>query len=520
MNSAEQYLADLRQRATRLVVPAEPTETATVVHDRYDTATWDEVSQFPAIAGFTERMRIEHDYVDEFMADTFNLLVKGAPQVRAAEDIATTHRPHQPMIATLRDNTGTKQLRTMTPNSPYTAAMGLVSLTDELEQTFDHLKHAKDQAQEAQTKREQSAEAMQKAIEALAEAERAAPEDQGELAEQAEAALDAADQAADEAEQAQQDADDAAGNAAFAAQAALQKAAENATQERRAEEELMRGFGIEDGELQRMDFQERAALAQRLSRSRLAKFSDMIGQFRQLQSAESRRRVQHVPDEITNVILGNDLHRLMPQELLNLAAPETEDDFWLRYVNNELLQYELSGVERMGQGPIIVVCDESGSMEGAPEAWSKALSLALCQQARQLKRDFHYIGFSSASQQFHIAMPGGKAPLHDVLRMTEHFFNGGTVYEPPLRQAMELVAEYHVAGKEKPDIVFITDEEYGRLPERFVEEWNTLKRLTSMRCFGIAMCPTINGALSVLSDNTRTVAELTAHEVSDLFRLI
>lgn len=518
-------LDGLRNRVRSILDQPEGTETAAIIADRFDRRRWDGVKTLPSISRFTELEANEHDYVEDLVGDVYNLLVKAVPEVTPEHDLALTHRAHHNVLTDLQDSVATKQLRTMTVNDEYVAAMGLVSTQDKLSATFERLKQSQNQAKEAEAKREQARQAAEQAWQALNEA---ADLDQDEDADEdarsraqdsATQAVERAETLADLAGQAAQDAEAAAGAAAAQARSDMVSAMERAYEDAQREEDLMHGFGVNPGQLQRMDFRERADLARQLSRSRMAKFTDMLGQMKTLQSAASRRRVKHIPDEITDVVLGNDLSRLLPVELMNLAIDELEDNLWLRYVNHELLTYELSGRERVGQGPIIVVCDESYSMNGEREAWSKALSLALCNQAKQNSRDFHYIGFSSSMEQHLISMPGGEAPLKDVLTMTEHFFGGGTSYERPLRMAMNLVLDAHAQGKPKPDIVFITDDDCT-IGRNFLKDWNEAKEKTSMRCFGIALAAQQSGTMAQIADDIRTLKELTAHDVSDLFQTI
>jgi uncharacterized protein with von Willebrand factor type A (vWA) domain len=179
---------------------------------------------------------------------------------------------------------------------------------------------------------------------------------------------------------------------------------------------------------------------------------------------------------------------------------------------------------------VIVVCDESGSMQfgqlagGSCEAWSKALALSMCDQARQKGRDFHYIGFSSGKQQWLKSFPGGKTTIDGVIDMTEHFFDGGTHYEAPLRQALRLIEDsYDQFNKPRPDIVFITDDEYGSMDEDFMSEWHRVKDKTSVRCFGIALGCGFSGALKQVSDNVRSLQDVTDSDprvMADLFRVV
>lgn len=547
------FLSSLLDRARGLLdaAPAEPTATDVVPSDRFDQAAYQDVlDNVPAIRTMVTDLERTHDYVADFMQDVHNVLAQGDPQIRDAADMATTHVPNRVVIDELSKLPEVQQLRSMTRHDPYAAAMGTVSMRTQLTKLVEHtteVREAAKQQAEANEAARQAAEAAfaahQAAAAAQAQADAATGQDEAgnpvpdpNAQQEAQDAANAAQDAANAAEAAMGAALGAADATAAAGEQAVQgmrgdlrAAAAAAADERAAEDDLMRAFGVDDGELKRMSFKERSTLATRLGNNRLAKFAKLIGQFKALQAAESRRKVQHAPDEVNNIVLGDDLMRLAPSELLNLASDELEDDFWMRYVDRSLLCYDLIGNERVGQGPIIVVCDESGSMEyntvmgGTAEAWSKALALALAEQARAKGRDFYYIGFSSSRQQYSVKFTGGKAKLTDVIDMTEHFFGGGTHYERPLLDALDIVEAYSDADGKKPDIVFITDDEYGGLDTSFMQRWNATKAKYDLRCFGIAMCAGTSGALEAVSDNVRSIAGMTDSDprvVSDLFRTI
>jgi len=310
---------------------------------------------------------------------------------------------------------------------------------------------------------------------------------------------------------------------------ALVMATHDATQQLNEEAALMAAYGVDDGELQRMSYEERRALAEDLDKEKLREFAKMLGPFRMTGDTERRRKILHAPGEVVDVKFGNDLTKLMPQELNNLVIPELEESFWIRYARHALMLKETRGTERAGKGPIMVVCDESDSMStvldaqgNTREMWSKAVSLALCDQAKRDKRDFIYIGFSSASQQFRMDFPGGVAPIRKVIEFVEHFFAGGTHFETPLSQAMEIVDDYLKAGKPHPDIVFVTDGECRVKPE-FVTEWREMRDRADARCYGFQ----IGGSpyahqMKDLVDRSVSLSKLNAHPegVADLFRTI
>jgi uncharacterized protein with von Willebrand factor type A (vWA) domain len=503
-----------------------PTATDAVIHDRFDEMDFGYiVEDVPAISKNIREANEHFDYTDDFYQDVFNLLHQGDPLLREQAELQEGHRPHNAMSDEFLKSPEFQGLRLSTMHDTYATALAMVSMKEVINDSFKRASEQRQAAKEAQEAREAAQQALQELAAALAAAE-ADPNAPG-AGEALAMALGAVDPAAQAAAQAAANAAQQHKAAAAGPALAMKAAAKAADQNIQEQNDLCTSFGVEDGVLQRMSFEERNRLADKLRNNRLAQFRKLLGQFRNIQAAESRRKVEHAPSEIVGVTLGGDLTRLTGSEMMNLAAPETEDDFWRRYADRELQQYKLEGKEKVGQGPIIVVCDESGSMGqavmgGTAEAWSKALALALCEQAKQGKRDFIYIGFSSARQQYRVDFPGGKADLEKVIDFTEHFFGGGTHYEEPLRQAGTIIMEYAQDKKPKPDIVFITDDEYGSMDDAFMEWWAEVKKATSMRCFGIAIGCGTSGALGQVSDNTREVSELMSDPsmTADLFRTI
>lgn len=155
--------------------------------------------------------------------------------------------------------------------------------------------------------------------------------------------------------------------------------------------------------------------------------------------------------------------------------------------------------------------------------WSKALSMALADQAKRGKRDFIYIGFSSGGQVWESRFDGGRIPVQGLLEFATHFYGGGTSYEPPLRRAREIVQEYAVRGQEQPDIVFITDDEC-RVSPAFIEDWVATKERLDMTVYGIqvGVPDGRDSTMRQLSDKTIKLTALNANPegMDELFRTI
>jgi uncharacterized protein with von Willebrand factor type A (vWA) domain len=501
------------------------TEVNAIKHDRFDEWAWEGLlTDVPVIKEDIRDLGMKHDQVADFMEDMFNMLHQGDPKARQHKDMDAKHKANVDLVNHFLELPDVQSLRKDTWGDRFASAMGMRSLKEAIREAYEHSAEARQQYQDAEEQRK-NAEGAAQILDGLIQQASGMGEDDPNaeaMGQAIEDAMKALAEAMGLSDQALADAQQAAEDAARAAEQAVTDAAREAKQDLDAEKARARAFGVEPGVLQRMPFAEREALAQKLARiNDVDGFANMIGQGMNVEIGEFRQKVTNTPDEITNVKLSNDLEHLTPGEYVNLAVPELEDDFWRRFTENRLLTYELSGREKQGKGPIICIPDESGSMGGAREQFAAALTMMLAQRCQRDGRDFHYIGFSNAYQQYHKFFPNGKGSIDDVIDIVTHFFGGGTSYEEPLTMAREIVEQYHAEGKSKPDIVFITDDAYRQLDDLFMAEWNRSKKVTEMRVFGILLGSGTSGALEQISDNVRTLSDVsTLDGTRDIFRVL
>lgn len=536
------FLSDLIDKGKDLLSWEQkpPNETEAVKRNSFDRNDWERVLEAaPTIRQMQSTLEKTVDYADDFMADLHAAVFKVEPTVRGADEMKPTHVANRAVMEQLLDMPEMQTLRQHSTGDVYGSALAMVAMQETAVETLKRVHSAAEEAAAQEEQRQQEREKRQQEIaDQLADLEANPPPEplppgaQGpELPPdpRVEGLKTQMDQFGSLAAPSNQPVQQAAASAAKGMENKLRSAAKKATGELDEENTLMSSFGVEPGDLQRMDVRERMALAQRLANNRLAKFAKLLGQFKMVQQAESRKRVVNAASEVHGITTGDDLTRMATSELLNFADESLEDLMWLRWSESELAIYDVRGKENQGQGPIIVVCDESGSMScadvagGTREAWSKALALALCDQAKRRKRDFRYIGFSSYGQQRVVDFPGGHTPVSKVIEMTEGFLNGGTNYEQPLRMALEMIEkDFDGLGKPRPDVVFITDDAYGSMDADFMHEWNRVKDKTSLKCYGIAIGCDSSGALAAVSDNVREITALVSdpRNMSDIFRTV
>ena len=511
-------LQDLAARAGRWLglTAATPAHTQVIAADRWDQATWTETyGQAAALRDLASDLSEQHDHTQDLLQDVFTAAIKATPHLRERGEVDPSRAINHQVVSSLLGSDEFGELRRNTVGDPYAAAMAVLTQGTSLRGMLD-------QGREAQ-----AAADVQAALESAAAA--AAP-DGNVPAEQADA-LAATTQAAQAADNAAGQADaDAAAQLAQAApriRTAARAAAQKAADAAQAEADTMAAWGISKTQLQRMSFAKRNRLAQQLAGNRLAQFADLIGRFRAMASGERARRIEPTHGELVGITIGDDITRLVPSELANLALPQLRAEFAARLVDGRLMMYDARGDDTAGKGAIIALVDCSASMRRTDgtgttrEAWAKACALALLDQARQAKRDYTAILFASAAQQQTFTFPRGQADIEQVLDLAEHFFAGTTDFQAPLGQAADILARQHDAdGVQRGDIVLITDGE-ADITSDWRDEWRKRKAALAFRVFGISIAARPGEVLEELCDNLRHVTDLADVDQSrDMFRAI
>jgi uncharacterized protein with von Willebrand factor type A (vWA) domain len=489
--------------------PPARTEKNSVQPDAFDRQTWAWITDaIPTLAKQVDDLGEDFETSPWAYEDLFYLMYKAAPDATPEDVLVEEFKPQALMMSMIGDSDELRHLRHETMLDDYNTAFAMLTMRDRMRKAFEDLQEAMAAAAEAD---QEIADALAAAQQALASGE-GVPE-----------AVEGLEQALAARAAAQGDATESAEEAASSIRGAADRAAQSIEEERT----LTTSWGIGPGKLQRMSFEERRALSERLNASRMAKFAKMLGAQRLSADAEIRRSLRRAPTRTADTELGRDLSRLTADEMAKMTIPELADDFELRYVKRRLRLKKFNAPPKMDRGPVVLVCDESYSMSEAVDAdgntremWSKAVALALCDAARRGKRDFIYIGFASIREQWQTRFLGGNMGIDEVVKFTEHFFAGGTHYETPLRMAMSVCLEYASAHKPKPDIVFVTDDDC-RVPDTFVEEWAKVRHENDVRCYGIQVGGSADyNTMQTLTDRQLSITSLNANPegVAEIFR--
>jgi uncharacterized protein with von Willebrand factor type A (vWA) domain len=221
--------------------------------------------------------------------------------------------------------------------------------------------------------------------------------------------------------------------------------------------------GMGSHEVDRPSLDEAMELVEQVrSQPNLRLMLDLMGRLERDFRFSRARRVIEGRGEVVGVTVGNDPEHILPDEFGLLTTPETTLEFYRRYIDRSLLQFEVRGEERAGKGPLVVLRDSSGSMgkqvgELKRFEWAAALSLALMRVANREKRASMLVDFTSRTRVRAEVPANGRLDVRTMLPLAGQVMSGGTDCDGALRLALERI---RAAGRfDAADVVLITDGE-------------------------------------------------------------
>ena len=305
-----------------------------------------------------------------------------------------------------------------------------------------------------------------------------------ELARQAQEARAKAEAMCEEAEQKQQEADRLA--EAFLGKHGSEEAAEKlqelarigASAMRKAQKKIeevsktLEAWGLEEGELVREGIPETMGILARMQKSdAFRKFASLLGRIRRIAAKKAASDEMAEGVRVFKPELGRDIRRAVPAELAVLTTSTTRPKTLVRWARGELRLRGEEAKQRLGEGPVVVCEDSSGSLDGAKQQWAKATTLALAYYAKLRRRSFVWIMFDSRVQAVKV-FERGRLSAEDLLYIAEASSGGGTNFEKPLDRALAVIRE---EGLKKADIAFITDGECA-VADSWLKEFLAAKR--------------------------------------------
>ena len=236
------------------------------------------------------------------------------------------------------------------------------------------------------------------------------------------------------------------------------------------------GFSPQGGKLDRADVRNMRRLAELLKgNERLRKMIELIGSMEHIISDEKKKSVHGREQLVEYRRKELDLDDLAPEEFTGLGAPQGSAlhmDFMIRLANNELLHCRYEGEAPEGRGPVIILKDTSGSMDGERLEFANALEFAVMTRMLKENRRFISIPFSG-SQNWQVYEPVGKPSLDEILNHLSINYSGGTDPYPPLTWAVDRILEKQ--DMKKARILIITDGEFDYPESEFMDKLNAAR---------------------------------------------
>jgi len=233
----------------------------------------------------------------------------------------------------------------------------------------------------------------------------------------------------------------------------ITKSAKQANETKDDVKSLLGGAGQGDAELKKLPIGGQIALADMLRNNKeVRKIAEMAGRFKAIAQKKQKQKYTETIQR-NGVSVGNDIERLLPQELALYANSFTKNEFLRRFAEKQTLIYSPEGKETLGKGPLVVVLDESGSMKNL-NAQAKGFVIALAMIAKKQRRDLIVIPFSKDVGTPTICEKG-KVTTQHVVDWATNFLSGGTKYMPALLKAQQVIREQK--RFKNGDIIFVTD---------------------------------------------------------------
>ena len=392
--------------------------------------------------------------------DVFDGLFK--PMPRMNKNIGEAYGINSDVLEELMRTTEYAHLHSATSLDEFGAALGTISLGGPLLKVFREYKQQQESAEEA--KRE--AEAKQKEA-----------EQRGDQA----AAMDAGQRVSDAkgAQQANKD------RMRRSLRKEAQKASEDVENGKTAVSMVSETWGTEQGQETIKTLGEKLTMAEALLKnSRFRMIARLLGRIRIISDRVQMSKAEYEVGEIVDITIGNDIGRLLPSEMMMLKNPRLKRAFMRKYFEHSLLEYNVKSLVPSGKGPVVVAIDESGSMMrfgGAKLYWAKAVFVALAKIAQQQKRALAVVRFASSADIAVKVWPHAQIKLTEVIDVANRAFNGGTSFERPFAEAIDIL---RTAEFMRGDLAFITDGECA-LSESRATEYVKIKQAIGFRAIGV-----------------------------------
>jgi len=259
------------------------------------------------------------------------------------------------------------------------------------------------------------------------------------------------------------------------------------------------GCGSGKGQESENDIVNALAITEMLKKNpTLKKCMDIAGKMKQIAMKKKKEKIESTTAK-QDVEMGNNIERLLPNELLLYANPATKNSFLKNFSEGECLQYSKTAKEKAGKGPIVCCVDKSGSMKDNLTStekrmeWATGVAYALFCIAQRDKRPFYLIDFTDGIEDKFMVT----GSIENIQKMLNPYACGGTNFYNPLNEAMSIITKEKKL--KKADIIFITDG-VAYLDQLYIQNIQEQKKKTKTSIYSIQLAASGGESLKTFSD--------------------
>lgn len=454
----------------------------------FDKNIWDYVSydakdEFESISELPYMQKVSEltsKYAPNLGEETFYGLYDPIAELEKDVDVPDSLKVEHQLINKAMQTSGWQDLRDSVSGDPLASMMGLSTFCNEIIANLPE--DVKDDLEKNQQAQQQQQQAQQKADQTN--------NDPNATPQQKAAAQQALQQAQQNAQQALQQAMQGLGKSQAQMEAAAYHAVEKANKDMKETSEQMQALGCGTGKkpMTKKDIETIEKMKEMFKKNRRLKhLVDLVGSMKRVVSNEKKQSPFGRENIVSYKRREIDLDTIVPTELLGLCSPKgspMRKMFLMKAADNALMHYEYEGEAAAGKGPMILLKDTSGSMDGDRFELATALEIAIVQQMVKEHRRCITIPFSGRGD-YELFEVKENPNFMDILDHASVNYGGGTEPYEPLEKAMEVILQNQ--DFKKAGILIITDGEFFEPPETFMEKLEKAKQNPGIYISGICL---------------------------------
>lgn len=273
-------------------------------------------------------------------------------------------------------------------------------------------------------------------------------------------------------------------------------------------------LGIDKNSLTSLGFDEIISINRRFKNPKFIYFINKIGRNKLYAKKLQYKKRHEASVPIEKVTNSHHIDWMVDDEYIALALDidAFENDFYDRYLQDNLLTFELVAERDRRKGPIILCYDGSGSMEGKKIEETQAHIISIMEIAKIQKRRLVLIQFASKSEPLFIKeLNPLAAKAKDILDVLDTFICGGTDFEKPLSKAIEYI---QMDSRNQSDVLFITDGQC-EIQSTFKASFMKLKAERKFKLYTIIMHSHTYHDYGDIGDISDEVLDIRRHDLSN-----